>query len=734
MELLEAFLLFIFAVIISSIIYNRFPKIPTAFIQIALGVCLFTLPIPIHFEFESEVFMMAVIAPLLFVEGTHVSRTKLLEYRKPVVLMAMGLVFTTVIGVGFFIHWIWSDLPMPAAFAIAAILCPTDAVAVSAITKGKVLPKGSMSILEGESLLNDAAGIISFKIAVTALVTGSFSAFEAIGQFIISTILGILIGAVIGALVVSLRVYLTANKGLKDSNTLTFIQLLTPFAVYFIGEELHASGIIAVVVAGLIHGLERDRLIRAQTELQMNYNQIWNTLSYALNGFVFVVLGYIVPEVVMEIVHQEPQNITFLISTALLIALAIYAFRFIWVYFWFKDFYYPKNVHSYLDDEEDSGPPKRKHYAFIMTMCGIHGTISLSMALTLPYMMNGNQEFIYRNDLLFIASLMVLISLIMAQVVLPFITPSEEVSSFKGMTYQSAKIFMVQHVLNTFKKKSKTNKDIDYRPILNQYYNELSFLINMEPDNKNTKELRRLQEVAEDEETETLERLIDKGSVTKKDITDYRNVMEFNQSYREMSILKKVSRFFRLVALRFKARKDSRKEAHRIHKEERALTKEVHNATSKENKTLAKEKRAEYKEERQKVKEARKAQREEFKNSFNKVQQIMRVVNHNIIMKMREEQNSTNVLEVSLIINQYHSLSRTIRQNQNRREQRDKNKQVYEITTYQQHDVKLEALYLQRQLLDEFITRNKVTNEVATQLRENINYNEIVLAHEANGH
>ena len=231
-----------------------------------------------------------------------------------------------------------------------------------------------------------------------------------------------LIGIIVGALVVTLRVYLTANKGMKDSNTLTFIQLLTPFAVYFIGEELHASGIIAVVVAGLIHGLERDRLIRAQTELQMNYNQIWNTLSYALNGFVFVVLGYIVPEVVMEIIHDEPQNIVFLITTALLIALAIYVFRFVWVYLLFKDFYYPNNVQSYLDDEEDAGPPKRNHYAFIMTMCGIHGTISLSMALTLPYMMDGNQEFIYRNDLLFIASFMVLTSLILAQVVLPFIT------------------------------------------------------------------------------------------------------------------------------------------------------------------------------------------------------------------------------------------------------------------------------------------------------------------------
>lgn len=97
--------------------------------------------------------------------------------------MALGLVITTVIGVGLFIHWIWPTLPIGAAFAVAAILCPTDAVAVQAITKGKVLPKGAMTILEGESLLNDAAGIISFKIAVGVLITGSFSLFERCNNF-----------------------------------------------------------------------------------------------------------------------------------------------------------------------------------------------------------------------------------------------------------------------------------------------------------------------------------------------------------------------------------------------------------------------------------------------------------------------------------------------------------------------------------------------------------------------
>ena len=107
------------------------------------------------------------------------------------------------------------------------------------------------------------------------------------------------------------------------------------------------------------------------------------------------------------------------------------------------------------------------------------------------------QHFEYRNDLLFIAALMVLISLILAQIILPLITPSAHETDFQGMSYQSAKIFIVQQVIDSFKEKSTSQPDIDYRPILNQYFNELSFLLNIEPDNKNTKELRRLEDIAE---------------------------------------------------------------------------------------------------------------------------------------------------------------------------------------------------------------------------------------------
>ncbi|WP_341636793.1 sodium:proton antiporter [Staphylococcus casei] len=673
MLLLEAFLIFIIAVIISSIIHNKFPKIPMAFVQIALGVCVYILPIPIHFEFDSEVFMMAVIAPLLFVEGTHVSRTKLLEYRKPIILMAMALVFTTVIGVGYFIHWFWPELPMPAAFAIAAILCPTDAVAVQAITKGKILPKGSMNILEGESLLNDAAGIISFKIAVTALVTGTFSAFQAIEQFIISTMIGILIGAIFGFVIVRLRIYLSMHKGLKDSNTMIFIQLLTPFVVYLIAEVFHASGIIAVVVAGLMHGFERDRLIRAQTELQMNYNQIWSTLNYALNGFVFVVLGFIVPKVVAEIIKEEPQNIKFLIITTLLIALAIYVFRFIWIFILFKQFYYPNNIQSYLNDEQEI-PPKRAHYAFIMTMCGIHGTISLSMALTLPTLLSQNQPFEFKNDLLFIASLMVLISLVSAQIILPLITPSERKVTTSTMSYPVAKIYIVENVISHFKSLSKKEQTTDYNAVISEYFDEMFFLLQMTPENENSKEVKRLEDLANEIETETLEKLIAQNKIDRQTILNYRSALEASRQYQESTTLHKFNIVIKMLVLRLRAKRRSN------------ITKF-----------------------------------EQYKSNFQEVKKVMRIVHHNVTLRIKAEQTNDNVLEVSIVLNQYYNRLRSIRKNQNKRFQ------TSDSTTV---DLKLEGLYLQRKHLDELIRNKQIDASIAAQIRENINYNEIIVTTE----
>lgn len=340
-------------------------------------------------------------------------------------------------------------------------------------------------------------------------------------------------------------------------------------------------------------------------------------------------------------------------------------------------------------------------------------------------------RFEYRNDLLFIASLMVLISLILAQVILPLITPSEEVSHFKGMSYQETKIFIVQNVIDHFKNESKNNPSIDYRQVMNQYFQELGFLLNIEPDSKNTKELRRLEDIAEDVETNTLQKLIDNGKIDATNVRDYRNVMDATQAYNEKTFVEKFTRLFKMIYLRFKARKNRKKEERLVHKQEHARLRASHQSTS-NNKARIREQREAYKNSRQELKEERKLRKQQFHDSYKQVQKILRIVNHHIVLRLREEQDSSNVLEVSLVINQYYSLLRMLRSRSRKdfKSTKSQTQSKNDLVPENLRKLKLEGLYKQRTILDKLIQRNKITNDVATQIRENINYNEIVLSHE----
>ena len=560
MQIFETLLIFIVVVILSSFVHIFLSKVPLAFIQIILGMLLYITPVPVDFNFDSELFMVALIAPLLFVEGVQVSRVHLRRYIKPVLMMALGLVVTTVIVVGLFVHWIWPELPMAAAFALAAILCPTDAVAVQAITKGKVLPKGSMTILEGESLLNDAAGIISFKIAVAALITGTFSVANAIEQFLISSIGGFIVGLIIGVVLVRARVSLT-RRGIENVNMFTFIQLLTPFVTYLIAEMFHASGIIAAVVAGLVHGFERDRISQARTRLQMSYNHTWNIIGYALNGFVFAILGYLIPEVVGRIIENEPHNLLFLIIVTVLIALAIYVFRFLWVFVLYPYFYLPVSpFQKMMSDNENNQtntetPPKRGVYAFIMSLCGVHGTISLAIALTLPYMLANHHSFAFRDDLLFVASGMVIISLVIAQFLLPLFTPSAPKPKDTGMNYKHARIFILEKVIESLNKNSTLESSFHYGTVIKEYHEKLAFLRTVENEDENIKELQRLQKIAFEVENDTLNNLVVNGDITTSVLDNYMRYAERTQIYKQASLMQRLIVEVKVYILKIRIKK-----------------------------------------------------------------------------------------------------------------------------------------------------------------------------------
>lgn len=673
LEIVESMLIFLAAVIISSLIHSLFlPKVPLAFIQIFLGALLFLTPIPVSFDFDTEVFMVALIAPLLFVEGVQVSRVSLRRYIKPVMLMALGLVFTTVIGVGFFIHWVWPNLPMPAGFALAAILCPTDAVAVSAITKGKVLPKGSMTILEGESLLNDAAGIISFKIAVTALITGTFSVTHAVGEFLIAAIGGLIVGMIIGVVLVRLRVTLS-RRGVESNNMFIFIQLLTPFVTYLIAEVFHASGIIAAVVAGLVHGFERDRITHVSTQLQLSYTQTWNVLSYALNGFVFVILGYMVPEVVVNIIKTEPQNLVFLLTTTGIVALAVYVFRFVWVYVLYPYFYLPVSPFERAMNEEGLPPtkkPKRSKYALIMTLCGVHGTISLAIALTLPFVLGENKSFIYRNDLLFISSGMVILSLVVAQVFLPLVTPAMKKVKLEGMSFKQTRVYILEHVIEYLRQHATPETSFKYGNVIKDYHDRIAFLKVLDDDDEDSKELERLQGIAFDTETKTLDNLAKEGRISQSDFDNYMRYAERTQVYRQASLLRRIWMRIKTGLLRRRVRVQT-------------------NAAS----SL------------------------DIRENLKEISKIMRIVHYNVVKRLSKEATPDNRLEIGTICDSY--LLRT------------DNLTPANFFGSKHHDslskIKLNALREQRHILNDLVEEGEVSEKTALKVREAINYDEMAL-------
>lgn len=673
MEIFETILIFLAVVIVSSFVHTFIPKVPLAFIQIILGMILFILPVPVEFNFDSELFMLATIAPLLFVEGVNVSRVHLRRYIKPVMLMALGLVITTVIGVGLFIHLVWPDLPIGAAFAIAAILCPTDAPAVQAITQGKVLPKGAMTILEGESLLNDAAGIISFKIAVGVLVTGAFSLFEAIQQFLIASIGGAIVGLLIGILLVRFRLTLT-RRGIENINMFVFLQLLTPFVTYLVAELFHASGIIAAVVAGLVHGFERDRIAQTRTRLQLSYNHTWNILGYALNGFVFSILGFLVPEVIVKIIKSEPHNLLFLIGITLLVALAVYVFRFIWVYVLYPLFYLSVSPFQKLMNDDGTNtkekPPKRSMYALIMTFCGVHGTISLAIALTLPYYLENHESFKYRNDLLFISSSMVILSLVIAQIILPFVTKNAPPPKIGSMNFKEARIYILEHVIDYLNKRSSFETSYRYGNVIKEYHDKLTFLKSVEKDDENSKELERLQRIAFNVETKTLEKLADEGEITESMLENYMRFAERTQVYRQASLIRRIIVGIRGLLLKRHIRTRT-------------------NAASSLSVT----------------------------ENLMELSKINKRVHYNVVSRLVKEANEDNKLEVGMICDGY------LMRIDNLSPSNFFNTRSEDSIT----KIKLNALREQRRILTELISDEEITEATALKLREAINYDEMVI-------
>ena len=535
MEILITISVFITLVIIGSFLNKYIPRIPAALFQIILGFLVSYLAIPLHFEFESEAFMALIIAPLLFTDAYKASRSELWLYKKPIVYMAVGLVITTVVVVGYFINYIIPSISLGAAFALAAILSPTDAVAVKSITKGMKLPKGLMSILEGESLLNDAAGIVSFKIALAAIITGTFSLANASREFFIAAIGGGLFGVLIGLVIISAK-YVNRKFLNSEPSILVLIQLILPIVIYFSAEEFHFSGIIAVVFAGILLNFERYLLqedsLDNQAVISINYNQ--DTVSYLLNGFVFVLLGYLLPNIFKDMITYPDLTMNTAIFYVILITIALIITRFIFVYIFYISFQQhtfktSRNIVEFLKTKQlDVGNYSRFEYALITSLCGIHGTVTLATALMIPFTIGTTGEpFPLRNAILFIGSGVVLLSMIIGTIFLPLIIKTED-EEIEHKNYERSKV--LNEVINKLQEKyyNKLNTDSErmgYAIAIKKLQEQQVYFCNNRKELiKYTKELFKLVRNAEQEKVNELLAKYDNNRFLKRvfEVRDWR--------------------------------------------------------------------------------------------------------------------------------------------------------------------------------------------------------------------
>lgn len=413
MTTITTVLFLLLAVVISGIV-ARLVRLPLPIVQIGLGALIALSSVP-TVDLKPSIFFLLFLPPLLFLDGWRIPKDDLFRDRMTILELALGLVVFTVLGVGLLIHWLIPAMPLAVAFALAAVLSPTDPIAVSAIASRAPIPKRMMHILEGESLLNDASGLVCMRFAVAAAVTGAFSLREAALSFVWVAAAGIVIGVGVTWSIVRLKGLISRRLG-EDVSTQILISLLIPFGAYLLAEHLHASGILAAVAAGVTMSFS-EQGGQALAATRVRRSAVWDTIQFAANGAIFVLLGEQMPSIMARAAqtvrvtgHHEPW---WLAVYVLVITLALAALRFVWVWTSLR-------LTIYRAARKGQAPPAMSwRLVAAMSFAGVRGAITLAGVLTLPFALADGTPFPARNLAIFLAAGVIVVSLVLASIALP---------------------------------------------------------------------------------------------------------------------------------------------------------------------------------------------------------------------------------------------------------------------------------------------------------------------------
>ena len=698
MHIIEIIIVLALLILLSNVISHYLPAIPLSLIQIVLGL-LTSLSGQFEINLSQDWFLLIFIAPLLYTDGRRFPKGELWRMRVPILGNAILLVFLTTIVGGYLIYQIVPKIPLAEAFALAAILSPTDPIAVQSIAKRTKLPDSVLHLVSGESLINDASGLVAFRYALAAVLTGTFSLAAASGNFIYIGVIGIILGVVLSRLLDLIQELLLRN-GVDDVVFHTAIQLVSPFLIYILIEEVfHASGVVGVVAAGVTTQFGKTRSVEYRPELRVVSSTTWDVLNYLLNGFVFMLLGNVLPTAMRNIIEGDRFSTLQAVSYAFLTWIIILAIRTIWSY-----------VYQIFPSKKNKGKKKGAvRYALLTGLSGVRGAVTMAGILSLPLRMPSGAFFPERDLVLFIASGVVIFSLLAAVITLPLVAPNagpivtrgssidevqedqeekEELPQY--LTDNEAYLIIVQTAISSLnEKRTPKNQRAAYELMLDYQNLERQISMEIRDDDQVEKALgqeAKLRQVAIAGERVAIERLYKNKQISATTYQDalYKVEQETNNTNRlterpKLSIvldIRKAKRFFhRFFRLKRSAQEDA---------------------------VL--------------VKEARLADREAAKAA---IKALSRYVSSEKVDNSKINRNTIYHLVIMY----------------RNRIERLKGKSNFEFTEYQKQRSRLQivALGAQRASVQSMLETGRITRKNAVKLRTYINYSENALTLDVEG-
>lgn len=493
MEILVYAIVFSLILIVSNATNKLIPTLPLPLIQILLGIGIgFLLPNS-EYHLDTELFLALVIGPLLFREAEEADITSILKHWRIIAFLIFPVIFISTLSLGWLAHLLWLGIPLAACMAVGAALGPTDLVAFASLSERFTFPKRISNILKGEGLLNDASGLVAFRVALAAWTTGVFSLGQASWDLVISILGGFAVGIVTAAVNRGLQKLLLSVRATDIASEL-ILELSLPLLTFFIAEEIHVSGIIAVVVAGILKASRFKKITLLEAKVDTVTHTVWNTVNFVLNGSVFVLLGMELEMISEPILRTPFYNNLLLIVTVFLLTGLLFLIRFLMVYgfYWYRGFQLKKSIDKYLKD------------ALLLTFSGVKGTVSIATILLIPTHLEAEYPV-----LLFLVAGVTLCSFLIGLLVLPKLSEGKEESNdyLMHIAILNDVVMLLEKELTVTKQKGPLYAAID------NYHGRIENMILSQEDKATQRDWEQLKLLILSIENDGLEQAYEEGKI-----------------------------------------------------------------------------------------------------------------------------------------------------------------------------------------------------------------------------